>query len=56
MTGSGGTWHSSSYASQSFIFGTKDMRMNVTPIVNKWLDGTYANEGFIIKSYITYIL
>ena len=25
------------------------MRMNVTPIVNKWLDGTYTNHGFIIK-------
>ena len=23
--------------------------MDVTPIVNKWLDGTYPNEGFIIK-------
>ena len=25
------------------------MRMDVTPIVNKWLDGTFPNEGFIIK-------
>jgi hypothetical protein len=49
LTSSGGTWHSSSYASQSFIYGTTDMRMNVTPIVNKWLDGTYVNEGFMIK-------
>ena len=25
------------------------MRMNVTPIVNSWLNGTYANNGFIVK-------
>ena len=37
------------YASQSFEYETDDMRMDVTPIVNKWLDETYPNEGFIIK-------
>jgi len=25
------------------------MRMDVTPIMNKWLDGTYPNHGFIVK-------
>ena len=25
------------------------MRMNVTPIISKWLDGTYPNNGFIVK-------
>jgi hypothetical protein len=25
------------------------MRMDVTPIVNKWLDKTYTNEGFIVR-------
>ena len=25
------------------------MRMDVTPIMNKWLDGTYPNNGFIVK-------
>ena len=45
----GGTWHDDVYASQSFVWGTEDMRMDVTPIVNKWLDKTYENEGFIIK-------
>ncbi len=49
VTGSGGTWHSDVYASQSLQWATRDIRMDVTPIVNKWFDGTYANEGFIIK-------
>ena len=45
----GGAWFNNVYASQSFEYETKDMRMNVTPIVNKWLSKTYANEGFIVK-------
>tara|TARA_R110001592_G_scaffold213000_2_gene465667 strand:+ start:5390 stop:6517 length:1128 start_codon:yes stop_codon:yes gene_type:complete len=45
----GGGWFNEVYASQSFQFETSDMRMDVTPIVNKWLDKTYTNEGFIIK-------
>ena len=45
----GGGWFNEVYASQSFQFETSDMRMDVTPIVNKWLDKTYTNEGFIVK-------
>ena len=45
----GGTFYSNVYASQSFSYGSQDMRMDVTPIVNKWLDLTYTNEGFILK-------
>ena len=30
-------------------YGSDDMRMDVTPIMNKWLDGTYTNHGFIVK-------
>tara|TARA_R100001377_G_scaffold84611_1_gene68559 strand:+ start:464 stop:1591 length:1128 start_codon:yes stop_codon:yes gene_type:complete len=45
----GGAWYSEVYASQSFAYETTDMRMDVTPIVNKWLDETYVNDGFIIK-------
>jgi len=45
----GGGWYNEVYASQSFKYETSDMRMDVTPIVNKWLDKTYTNEGFIIK-------
>ena len=49
ISASGGTWFDSVYASQSFNYGTTDMRMDVTPIMNKWLDGTYPNHGFIVK-------
>ena len=49
ITSSGATWYTASYGSQSFAWGTTDVRMDVTPIVNKWLDRTYPNEGFILK-------
>ena len=48
-TEQGGTWYEAVYGSQSFAWGTEDMRMDVTPIVNSWLDETYPNEGFMIK-------
>ena len=31
----------------SFKYEDEDMRMDVTPIMNKWLDNTYPNNGFI---------
>ena len=49
VSSSGGAWHTNVYASQSFQYESKDMRMDVTPIINKWLDGTYPNNGFIVK-------
>ena len=45
----GGAWNEEVYASQSFLYEDTDMRMDVTPIMNKWLDGTYPNHGFIVK-------
>ena len=47
----GGTWYSGSgyEASQSFAYETRDMRMDVTDIVNKWYNGTVPNQGFMIK-------
>ena len=51
VSSSGGAWYSSSRyeASQSFGHKTKDMRMDVTDIVNHWLSGSISNEGFILK-------
>ena len=49
VSASGGAWHTDVYATQSFQYESDDMRMNVTPIVKKWLDGTYPNHGFIVK-------
>jgi|TARA_Y100000034_G_scaffold14933_1_gene15711 hypothetical protein len=47
----GGTWYvGSGYeASQSFNHEPSDLRMDVTDIVNKWVDGTIPNEGFMLK-------
>ena len=50
---SGGSWYSNNDGayemSHSFGFKSKDMRMDVTGIVNAWLDETIPNEGFIVK-------
>ena len=47
----GGTWFAGSgyEASQSFNHETTDMRMDVTDIMKKWLSGSVANEGFMVK-------
>ena len=47
----GGTWFAGSgyEASQSFNHETIDMRMDVTDIMKKWLSGSVANEGFMVK-------
>jgi hypothetical protein len=50
----GGAWYTGSgyQATQTFEGGTDatiDMRMNVTDIVKKWIDGTITDHGFIIK-------
>jgi len=50
---SGGAWYSSTDGAyeMSHSFGRKsiDMRMDVTGIVNAWLNDTIPNEGFIVK-------
>ena len=38
-----------SVSSQSFSYQSPNIEMNVGGIVNKWLDGTRQNEGFIVK-------
>ena len=47
----GGVWMTGSgyEASQSLNIDTIDIRMKVSDIVNKWLSGTVANEGFMVK-------
>ena len=36
-------------SSQSFSYQSSDIEMNITDIINKWLDGTRQNEGLILK-------
>ena len=50
----GGTYYSGSgyAASQSFNRDSSiDMRMDVTSIVNNWINGSVPNEGFIVKRH-----
>lgn len=46
----GGNWHTSSVCSQSFQYESSDIDMDVTSIVNSWLDNSVLNEGFILVS------
>ena len=51
ISASGGNWFTGSgfEASHSLTHKTKDIRMDVTDIVNKWISGSITNNGFIIK-------
>lgn len=45
----GGTWYTSSVASQSFSFKSSDsVSINVTNIVRSWYTGSLSNNGFIL--------
>ena len=50
-TSGGANWYTGSTyeASQSFTQLDTDINMDVTDIVNKWLTGTIANNGIILK-------
>ena len=51
----GGAWFSGSGlpASQSFSYQSPDIEMDVTEMVEKWLDGTIENHGLVLR--YTYI-
>lgn len=45
----GGSWLTSSYATQSFSYESPDININVTNIITKWISGSIINNGFILK-------
>ena len=51
VSGSGGSWFTGSQyeATHSLNHRTEDVRMDVTNIVNQWLDDNIVNNGFIVK-------
>ena len=51
VSSSGGQWTQGEgyVASHSIEYKTSDVRMNVTDIVNRWLEGAVPNDGFIVK-------
>lgn len=46
----GGTFYTTSICSQSFSYQTCDINMDLTPMVNSWLNGSLINEGVILIS------
>ena len=49
--GGGGVWYQRTgyFGSQSFSSETADVEMNITDMVNKWLNSTISNYGLILK-------
>lgn len=45
----GGTWYTSSIATQSFSYTTADVNMDVTSIIRKVQSGSFSFNGLIIK-------
>ena len=52
-TPGGGTWYTSSVASQSFDYITSDVNMDVTSIIRQVQSGSIYFNGFIIKKSFT---
>jgi hypothetical protein len=46
---SGANWYATTVASQSFNYSTDDIRMDVTDIINLWINGSIINDGFILR-------
>jgi hypothetical protein len=45
----GGTWYTNYVSSQSFNYQSPDVRMDITTLVNSWLNGSIVNNGLVIK-------
>lgn len=46
--GKGGMWLTGSAVSQSFEYQSTDMAMNILEPINKWVAGTFPNNGLIL--------
>ena len=53
-TTQGGDYHASPIFTQSFDKGDEDLEINVTSLVEEWIDGTKNNYGFGIKLSSSY--
>lgn len=49
FNGKGGTWYTSSVATQSFEYQSSDIEMNILNMMNAWLSGEFPNNGIILK-------
>jgi len=48
-TGLGGTWYTSSIATQSFNYRLDDIKLDVTEFFERWADNELINNGIILK-------
>lgn len=50
VIGGGGTWYTASSATQTFSFKeSNDVNINITDMVKAWYNGTFANDGLLIR-------
>ena len=49
QTGLGGTWYTSSVASQSFNYRLEDVNLDITRFFERWADNELLNNGIILK-------
>jgi hypothetical protein len=45
----GGIWYTASQASQSFSYQPDDIRMDITGLLNRWISGSFINNGLILR-------
>lgn len=51
----GGNWYTTAYTQSFSYYDNKDINIDVTPIVDDWVNNTFPNNGFIIKQVIEFI-
>ncbi len=49
FAGKGGVWYSNYSGSQKFSYKSHDIDTSITNIFNAWLQGSFDNEGLIVK-------
>lgn len=49
LNSGGGNWNTNYLITQSFSYVTKDVNLNIKPILDLWLTGSISNDGLIIK-------
>jgi hypothetical protein len=47
--GKGGTFYYGTAATQNFEYLSKDVNMNIKPIMQQWISGSIPNDGIILK-------
>lgn len=45
----GGVWYINSGSSQEFDYQTSDISMDITDMMNAWIQGDFPNDGLIVK-------